>query len=82
MDLEGELRLLRPKRGDVLALYLDLFVVEDVDGLAHVLNDLRRAGVVVLLLPTDAKCMQVVGRTVRDVLDEWVRPHGFTVVPR
>jgi hypothetical protein len=82
MDIEGELRLLRPKRGDVLALYIDLFALEDAEGLSRVLGDLRRDGVVVVLLPNDAASMQIPGRTVRELLDDWVRPHGFMVVPR
>lgn len=82
MDFEGELRLLHPKRGDVLALYVDTRTVACPDVLGGSLAELRRAGVVILVLPADALLTTPVNRTPLEVLDEWVRPHGFRVVPR
>jgi hypothetical protein len=82
MDLEGELRLLRPARGDLLALYVDTRTLDAPETVAAAIKELRGRGVVVVILPRDALLTRPHGRTAAEVLDEWLAPHGYRAVPR
>lgn len=76
-----QVRLLRPKRGDVLALYVDIFTIPNPEELARQLAEIRRDGVHVLLLPVGSSLQAAPGRPQSEIINEWLRQYGFRAVP-
>ena len=76
-----ELAVLRPKPGDVIVIYADVYQIVDAELLSRQMVELRHAGVHVLFVPSDAVVSRLPSADIQRLLDDGLRPLGFRTTP-